>query len=462
MILLAACGSSSSAAVSGDGGVSDSNVIMAPPNCDLTKGLKDSPACIDESVAVFVSPTGDDGATGKKSAPVKSITKGIELAAANKRPRVYVCEGTYDANVEVKAPVAIFGGLTCAWAPSDAARPKLAPPKGIALRVTNVNGAVDLQDLDVVGSADAKTPGDSAIAAFLSASKPVTFRNATLVAGDGTAASPAAGASNYSAAAKDGVGSPSGATAVTCACLDGTTSSVGGKGGPIGAGGDPGSSTPAVGAFNAGLGGGACTTGTSGANGLANAAGQGAARAGSLTADGWNSAGDGTGGATGNPGQGGGGGGGKTAIGGGGGGACGGCGGAGGKPGAAGGSSFALLSFQSTVAVEAGALKTSGGGKGGAGGKGQDGQGGGAPGVGVCDGGPGGAGAAGSGGGGGAGGHSAPIAFVGTEPRVSGATIAPGSKGGSGAGGQPGAGPGSVGTAGGSGAEGKAQNTLAL
>ncbi len=102
----------------GDGGPDGGPDVVAPPGCDLTKGLKDSPACVDDSVGVFVSPNGDDGAAGKKSAPVKSITKGVELAASRGLPRVYVCEGTYDANVEIKTPLSLYGGLTCAWAHS--------------------------------------------------------------------------------------------------------------------------------------------------------------------------------------------------------------------------------------------------------------------------------------------------------------------------------------------------------
>jgi len=54
-------------------------------------------------VAIFVAPTGDDGATGKRSAPLKSITKGVDLAASRGLPHVYVCEGTYEADAEIKA-----------------------------------------------------------------------------------------------------------------------------------------------------------------------------------------------------------------------------------------------------------------------------------------------------------------------------------------------------------------------
>jgi hypothetical protein len=441
-----------------DGGGAD---VVAPLGCDLTKPPKDSPACIDDAEGVFVAPSGDDGATGKKSSPVKTIAKGLELAASKGVPRVYVSEGTYEAAAEIKAPVSVYGGLSSAWAYTGA-KPKLAPAKGVALRVTKVTGAVIVEDLEVVGSADASKSGDSAIAAFVSESTNVTFRNLTLSAGPGTDGAKGVGASNYSAAAKQGIDSVNGGTAVTCACLDGTTSSVGGKGGAIGADGDAGSATPTVGTANGGLGGGVCNPGTIGTNGQAGASGTGATRPGSVTNQGWLAADDVTTTSNGNPGQGGGGGGGRVGLAGGGGGGCGGCGGAGGKAGGAGGSSFALLSFQSAVVVDGGTLKTSTGGTGGTGGTGQDGQAGGTPGTGACNGGPGGNGAGGSGGGGGAGGHSVPIAFVGAEPQATGAAVTPGTKGGLGAGGQPGAGPGTIGTAGTSGPDGKAQNTLAL
>ncbi len=435
--------------------------IVVPPGCDLTKGVKDAPACVDDDVGIFVSPTGDDGADGTKAKPVKSIRRGIELAASRQRPRVYVCEGTYADAVEISSPVAIMGELSCTWA-VGAGKARVAPPTGVALRVMDVAGPVLVEGLAIVGSADATKPGDSAIAAFVSGAGNVTFRNTDLTANDGVAAKPATGGSNYTAAAKDGIGEPLGAGAVTCACLDGATSSTGGKGGPVGGGGDPGSASPAIGGVNAGLGGATCTAGTIGTNGSATAAGGAGSSAGTLTGSGWVGVVDATVGGTGNPGQGGGGGGGRTGFAMGGGGACGGCGGAGGKPGASGGSSFALLSFQSTITVEGGVLKTGKAGAGGEGGPGQDGQGGGSGGVGACDGGPGGSGAGGSGGGGGAGGHSVPVAFVGTEPGIANATLTPGAEGPGGEGGKAGAGPGTAGNAGAKGASGKAQRTLSL
>lgn len=154
---------------------------------------------MDDGVGVFVAPSGKDGATGTKGNPVRSIADGVAKAAADRKPRVYVCEGSYGAAVTIAQPVSIYGGLSCAWARSDA-KPKLAPSKGVGLRIANVSGAVVVEDVEVVGAADASTPGASSIAAFVSDSTDVTFRNTVVTAQDGSAGAPAGNASNYSAA----------------------------------------------------------------------------------------------------------------------------------------------------------------------------------------------------------------------------------------------------------------------
>ena len=184
LLTSAACSSSETAtdpsdAGGNDGPSSDAPGIDAPPGCDLTKGPSESAACVDDSVGVFVSASGDDGATGNKATPVKTIGKALDLAAAHGLPRVYVCEGKYGDPAEITMPVAIFGGLSCAWVYTGV-KPKLSPPKGIALRVTGVTGAVLVQDLEVDGAADTTAPGDSAIATFVANSPGVVFRNDTL------------------------------------------------------------------------------------------------------------------------------------------------------------------------------------------------------------------------------------------------------------------------------------------
>ena len=448
-----------------DGGRVDGNggPDVVPAGCDPTKPPKESPACVTDDFGVFVSPAGKDGAPGTKADPVRSIAEAVNKG----KRRVYVCDGAYEVAVELTAPVAIFGGLTCGWVASDTSRPKLAPPRGPALRVTKVNGAVSVEDLDIVGSADPNTPGDSAIAAFVSESTTVTFRRVNFTAGAGTGGSKGASKFNYTGATATAGGATNTTAAgagPSCTCGDGSTSKGGSGAAGSGAGIGDGAATPAVGVPNAGTSGtNTCTDGQPGSNGLATLGGTAAGAAGALGAQRWDSSATGLKGGNGNPGQGGGGGGAKSTLNiGGGGGSCGGCGGAGGDPGTNGGSSIALLSFNSTVTVDGGTLVSGGAGAGGAGGDGQDGQSGGALGAGACNGGSGASGAGGSGGGGGAGGHSVPVAFVGTDPRVLGAPLTPGTKGAVGSGGKAGAGAGNAGNSGTPGPEGKAQEKLAL
>lgn len=454
------CSYSEEGGTSTDGGGADSGVVV-PPGCDLTKDPKDAPACVDNGVGVFVAPTGNDSSSGSKELPVKTISKAVELAASRGLLRVYVCDGTYDAPVEIKKAVSLYGGLTCAWEYTGV-KPKVAPSKGIALRVMTVTAPIAIADLEIVGAAETGKAGASAIAAFVSESTDVTFRNAQISAGTAADGADGTPGTNWMGTATNGSTAASGGAAVTCNCLDAATSSTGGKGGPISVGGASGSAVPAVGDLNGGGGGDTCLPGGNGANGLAKSAGTAASSSGTLSASGWDTMMTATSGGTGNPGQGGGGGGGRTGVAGGGGGACGGCGGAGGPAGGNGGSSFGVLSFNSNVTVDGGTIASGNAGRGGIGAKGQDGQPGGSGGAGACDGGSGGPGAGGSGGGGGAGGHSVPIGFIGTEPRVMGAMLTPGTKGTSGAGGAAGAGPGNAGAPGNAGPEGKAQNTLSL
>lgn len=62
--------------------------------------------------------------------------RSIAKAVARGLPRVYVCEGRYDEAVAIRAPVAVFGGLTCAWELA-AVRPILSPLRGVALEVVS-------------------------------------------------------------------------------------------------------------------------------------------------------------------------------------------------------------------------------------------------------------------------------------------------------------------------------------
>lgn len=125
----------------GGGGGEGGADVVAPPGCDLTKSPKDSPACVDDAVGVFVSPTGDDGAAGNKGAPVKSIAKGVELAASRGLPRVYVCDGTYAESIALAKSVSIYGGLSCAEAAPPS--PRRVRSNGTARLLSTRTGRAD-------------------------------------------------------------------------------------------------------------------------------------------------------------------------------------------------------------------------------------------------------------------------------------------------------------------------------
>lgn len=419
------------------------DVVGPPPGCDPNADAKDAPACVVDDYGIFVSPTGADGNAGTKAQPVRSIGRALALVVERSFNRVYVCDGVYEETVDVKVSANIFGGFACADWSANGSKPKIRPKNGAGVRLGAVSNVI-LADLDVLGTADPDVRGSSAIGVFAISSDPVTLRRVVVKSGPGTMGKDGAAgtaAPNYTdATAKSGgpaLGSNGGH--VDCApCANGNLSKAGDGAAATGSA-DTGSATPTSpgwsdnsGATNAT----SCTAGTIGGNGAAGAdPGKGGAAGGKLTADGWASDPSATGGATGRPGQGGGGGGAyKPSAFGGGGGGCGGCGGAGGTGAGNGGASFALVSFESHVRVEASSLESDAGGQGGTGGQGQPGQSGGgagqAGGGNTCSGGPGGYGGSGAGGGGGAGGPSAAIAFTGTEPeRDATTTLKPGGGG---------------------------------
>ncbi|HMI88035.1 MAG TPA: hypothetical protein VK550_28320 [Polyangiaceae bacterium] len=482
-----------------DGGVvADAD---AGPTCDVTKSPVDEPCLVDDRYGVFVSAGGSDTAgLGTKASPYKTVTKGLAAAQAAQGKNVYVCAATYAEAVTVEGSLdgsRLFGGFDCrGWAYSASNRPMVKPATGPALVAKALTKGLRVEDVEFDAPAT-MTSGESSVAAWVTGSANVRLVRVKLVAAAAQAGADGVAASNYdpllqqndaTIAGKNAMGATGGATqtcATLCANGQNSTGGKGGDGGPgstrdagldggadagaptAGANGGP-AITPPDPPSNDGVGGNPqigvldCTNGARGSNAPAKPGGIGATQPGSLTANGWTRA-DGTTATAAGPGQGGGGGGGgQIALGGGGGGGgCGGCGGAAGPGGQSGGSSFALLSYQSTVMLDACTLVAGAGGNGGKGADGQAGQMGGfggdrtAPG---CTGGNGGQGGAAGGGGGGAGGHSVAFGYVGQAPTQMNGTTSqvasqPAASGAAGAGGSPTA------TAG---AAGKAQTALDL
>lgn len=441
-------------------------------NCDGIDG--------DKRAAIFVSPDGKDTNDGSFGSPANTISKGIELAAARGKD-VYVCTADYAENlvVDTKA-VNIFGGYDCVTWSRDNQRASVVPATGTALTLRHVSEMT--VDRMRFLAANAKTAGESSIAAQISASEHVVLSHLELTAGNGAvgvAGAPVSTAKQAQAGA-DGIAGnycnpylsdwpcdvavPTGGDGPITKC--GSTQVKGGLGGraapyPKGKpqGGGPG-------------GRGMKKSGAEGENGISGNEGSISKLAfGSVTDDGYvasNSGGDGT---DGTPGESGGGGDGgyschyqSSAVkdeiadcvagvgqdafyfgSGGGQGGYGGCGGSAGHGGGAGGASIALLSIKSTVSLSWSSLTTGTGGSGGAPSNGAKGQAGGRGGkagkpssyaLGTYatittgqDGGPAGDGGAGGPGGPGGGGPSITLVALGESPVTQAVTFSNGAGG---------------------------------
>jgi hypothetical protein len=423
----------------------------AASGCDATKPPHDESCVLDDAFGVFVSPAGSDANPGSKSAPVRSIGRGMDLAKAAAK-RVYVCGGSYPEPLMVgtsRDGVNVYGALDCAsWTYDAANRVVVAPAQsGYPLAIEGLQTGVTFEDIEFdAQNASAGAPGISSVAVFVSASQGIRFDRVTMVAGSASDGAPGGSigtASNWfgtppayaelnGSNAEDAGSAPN----KPCTCGDQSQTSGGAGGGPMNIP-SPGAGTPAysdAGPGAAGMNAVVCGSGGSppanGADAPMPVADVPSASLGTCSASGW-VPGVGAIGGDGKPGQGGGGGGnGRLSTGSGGGGACGGCGGAGGKPGQGGGASIALLSFQSSITLDGCSLTANAAGNGGNGGDGEAGQAGGSPGMptgsGVgsgCTGGAGGAGAGGNGAQGGAGGLSLGIGYVGAPPTIDGAVV---------------------------------------
>jgi hypothetical protein len=414
----------------GAGGAGGEN---GAPRCD--PGALSEGCVLAEDAGIFVSPDGDDDASGSRTRPLRSITEAVERVRSLAQPRpIFVCSATYAENVVIRGDgTELLGGFACPttdsgeWIFDSAERARITPTSaGPALRVRDVDGFTLAHF--VIQSRDAIDPDENSVAAFVSGSDAVRFHSSTLIAGRGGDGSPGVYEPveyvAQSALAGNGAVGASGGAMLACSCdAPATSLSRGGKGGDGGIAASAGSA-----GYPLGRGGGAggqvqqCTTGGTGGRGTdteAGANGGGAETLGVVTSSGWVPE-SGQPGEHGLPGQGGGGGGGALGAsdGGGGGGACGGCGGHGAEGGRGGGASIGLLSLDSTITLESSNVQSGPGGNGGPGGVGQIGQAGGTGGTPTgmaCPGGAGGKGGDGAASGGGAGGISVGIVWSGGE-----------------------------------------------
>ncbi len=415
-----------------DSSTGDSGVD-APPGCDLTKDPKDSLACVDDSVGIFVDATnGKDTNAGTKLAPMQTI--GAALGKTNtQHARLYICEGTYGEDLTLDTShdgMSLYGGWKCADWSYSGTKPVVGKTNQASKLDSLVKGTT-IEDL-TIQSADATNPGDSSIAMFVNASSGIKVIRVNLTAGSGSNggsgttlgyAFPAQSALNGNNASGN---IPGMLQTTTCPAGDTTTGGAGGASGFSGDSGTPsyldGGAGGVLGQPCSGAGGGG--GGALGPNGTD---GPSPLNVGTLNASGWLPV-SGTAGQAGKCGQGGGGGQGSGNMAGGGGGG-GGCGGIGGGAGGAGGASVALAALGSAVNIQQSVLTATTAGNGGNGSAGQGGESfsgfGGSPGNGAfpgCQGGPGGVGGTGGAGSGGVGGVSAGVIWKGSPPSIDSAT----------------------------------------
>jgi hypothetical protein len=160
-----------------EAGTDEPDDEFSDTNCDGIDG--------DASSAVFVAPTGSDADPGTMNAPVRTLGKGIDKAAAGGKA-VYVCDAEYAENVKLDhVAVSLYGGYDCAngWRRlRDHAIVK--PPSGLPLVIDGADALV-VVDRMAFRAADAVTHSESSIAASVHDSKNVRFVHTEFTAGNG-------------------------------------------------------------------------------------------------------------------------------------------------------------------------------------------------------------------------------------------------------------------------------------
>ena len=123
---------------------------------------------------VFVSPAGDDSASGERDAPLRTIQAAIERATGS-RDHVYVAAGVYTEAIQLRAGVSIFGGYSADYARRDLLGNETAifPPlesQGERLgTITGLNissGSLKVSGFTIIGF-DESNVGKSSYAVYL-------------------------------------------------------------------------------------------------------------------------------------------------------------------------------------------------------------------------------------------------------------------------------------------------------
>jgi hypothetical protein len=196
------------------------------------------------SRGVFVSPAGSDTNPGTLAQPVKTVQRGIQIAAASSGvfDHVYVAGGVYQESVTLTGGVSLYGGYSANFRVHNPAGNETAifgaastTPAPGAVNARALTSAVLVDGFTIVGH-DGVTPGASSYAVYLQdTGSLLTLRRNRIVAGNGAAGSRGTdGAAGSSPTQSGGVGlEPVNAlvasgSATAFACVNGTTLPGGG------------------------------------------------------------------------------------------------------------------------------------------------------------------------------------------------------------------------------------------
>lgn len=195
--------------VGGDGGGGDA---MQPPDMicvpstspDLPDDLLQDINCDgidgDKSTSIFVATTGDDANAGTMDAPVKTVARGLTLAAAQGKTALYLAKGTYNESVTLISGISLYGGYDAAagWQRQLTHVTTLAGGP-TALTAQGINKETHVELLNIQAASGAVTGGSSYGVFVTSSPGPLYFYRDQISAGDG--ANGAAGGSGANGAA---------------------------------------------------------------------------------------------------------------------------------------------------------------------------------------------------------------------------------------------------------------------
>src|SRR5688572_25468810 len=153
----ATCTSGAASSGGGDGGP---NTVEPPPGCNPKADAKEALACQSDDYAMFVDATnGNDANPGTKGSPKKTIKNAIEKA--NGKPRIYICDGTYDERVTLTTATSLIGGFACTSWGYTGTKARIAPTAtGVAVHVIGLANEISISDLEI-RAAPGVNPSDS-------------------------------------------------------------------------------------------------------------------------------------------------------------------------------------------------------------------------------------------------------------------------------------------------------------